>query len=97
MNSAGRTKASVGPEGRTERSNQFSDADHAVGLLEKNDEGRLAVTTVTLNPVIVYDGRKPAPDELAQLHDKAHHLCFIANSVKTRITVTLPTSLSELI
>ncbi len=68
--------------------------DHAVGMLEKNDEGRLAVTTVTLNPVILYDGRKPDADELAQLHDKAHHLCFIANSVKTRITVALPTSLS---
>lgn len=66
--------------------------DHAVGKLEKSDEGRLAVTTVTLNPVIDYDGRKPQPDELARLHDKAHHLCFIANSVKTRITVTLPTS-----
>ncbi len=69
-------------------------SDHAVGLMEKNSEGQFAVTTVTLNPVIEFDGRKPEPDELAQLHDKAHHLCFIANSVKTRITVTLPTSLS---
>ena len=65
-------------------------SDHAVGQMEKNDQGQLAVTTVTLNPVIEFDGRKPEPDELAQLHDKAHHLCFIANSVKTRITVTLP-------
>ena len=69
-------------------------SDHAVGRMEKNSEGQFAVTTVTLNPLIEFDGRKPEPDELAQLHDKAHHLCFIANSVKTRITVTLPTSLS---
>ena len=69
-------------------------SDHAVGRMEKNSEGQFAVTTVTLNPVIEFDGRKPEPDQLAQLHDKAHHLCFIANSVKTRITVTLPTSLS---
>lgn len=68
--------------------------DQAVGLLEKNDEGRLAVTTVALNPVIEFNGRKPAPDELAQLHDKAHHHCFIANSVKTRITVGEPAGLS---
>ena len=69
-------------------------SDHAVGRMEKDDEGQFAVTEVTLNPVIEFDGRQPQPDELAKLHDKAHHLCFIANSVKTRITVTLPSSLS---
>ena len=68
--------------------------DHAVGRLEKNDEGRLAVTTVTLNPAIEFKGRKPEPDELAQLHDKAHHHCLIANSVKTQITVGEPAGLS---
>ena len=72
--------------------NRYS--DHAVGRMEANDRRQFAVTTVTLNPVIEFDGRKPEPDELAQLHDKAHHLCFIANSVKTRITVALPTSRS---
>ncbi len=69
-------------------------SDHAVARMEKNDEGQFAVTAVTLRPVIEFDGRTPGPDELARLHDKAHHLCFIANSVKTRITVTPPTSVS---
>jgi organic hydroperoxide reductase OsmC/OhrA len=69
-------------------------SDHAVARMEKNDEGQFAVTAVTLNPVIEFDGRKPEPGELARLHDKAHHMCFIANSVKTRITVTPPTSVS---
>ena len=55
----------------------------------------MAVTTVTLKPVIEFNGRMPEPDELTQLHDKAHHLCFIANSVKTRITVDEPAGLTS--
>ena len=69
--------------------------DQAIGLMAKDDEGRMAVTTVTLKPVIEFNGRKPEPDELTQLHDKAHHLCFIANSVKTRITVDEPAGLTS--
>ena len=64
--------------------------DRAVGHMEKNDEGRLAVTRVVLSPVIEFAGPKPAAPQLAELHDSAHHHCFIANSVKTEITVAEP-------
>jgi len=62
--------------------------DHAVGILEKDTAGRLAITKVTLHPQVRFGGeRAPNPEELAQLHEQAHHACFIANSVKTEVLV----------
>ena len=62
--------------------------DDAVGVLEKNAEGRLAVTTVTLKPRIEFSGEKhPTPEEVATVHEKAHKACFVANSVKTEVKI----------
>ncbi len=63
--------------------------DHAVGVLEKDASGRLAITIVTLHPRIQFGGdRAPGPEELALLHEQADHACFIANSVKTDVVVS---------
>ncbi len=62
--------------------------DPAVGILEKDASGRLAITRVTLRPEVRFAGeRTPSGEELRQLHDQAHHTCFIANSVKTEVIV----------
>ncbi len=61
--------------------------DAAVGFVEKNQNGKLAVARVTLNPRIVFALRFPASEELRKLHSLAHQNCFIANSVHTVITV----------
>lgn len=62
--------------------------DAAVGVLEKNTEGRIAVTRVTLRPVIAFGGDKqPGAEELAGLHHRAHQSCMIANSVRTEVTI----------
>jgi organic hydroperoxide reductase OsmC/OhrA len=62
--------------------------DEAVGVLAKDAAGRLAVTRVTLRPQVRFGGDKlPGPEELRQLHEQAHHACFIANSVRTEIVV----------
>ena len=62
--------------------------DAAVGHLEKNAGGKLAITRVELHPNIVYSGAKqPAAADLDWLHDKAHKECFIANSVTTEVKV----------
>jgi organic hydroperoxide reductase OsmC/OhrA len=62
--------------------------DAAVGHLEKNANGKLAITRVDLHPKIVYSGPKqPAAADLDWLHDKAHKECFIANSVTTEVKV----------
>lgn len=62
--------------------------DEAVGIMEKNAEGRMAVTRVTLRPHVVFGGDSaPSADELRELHDSAHHECYIATSVKTEIRI----------
>jgi organic hydroperoxide reductase OsmC/OhrA len=65
--------------------------DHAVGVLEKNEEGRLALTRVTLRPEIDFGGdARPDDAALARLHEQAHEHCFIANSVRSEIRVEKP-------
>ena len=62
--------------------------DEAVGVLAKNERGVPWVSTVTLHPRIVYGGdRRPTPADEARMHHTAHENCFIANSVKTSVTV----------
>jgi organic hydroperoxide reductase OsmC/OhrA len=62
--------------------------DQAVGVLGKDAAGNLAMTRVTLRPRVTFSGEKqPTADDLRQLHDRAHHACFIANSVKTEVVV----------
>jgi organic hydroperoxide reductase OsmC/OhrA len=61
--------------------------DQAIGYLEKDDRGRLVMSRVVLRPKIAYAGASPSPEQLASLHDRSHHECFIANSVKTKVTV----------
>jgi len=63
--------------------------DAAVGYLEKNAQGRLAITRVELQPKIEFGAdRTPDAAELSSMHDMAHHECFIANSVLTEVKVT---------
>ena len=62
--------------------------DEAVGTMSKNERGIPWVSSVVLHPRIIYGGAKsPSRDEEEQMHHAAHEHCFIANSVKTEITV----------
>ena len=61
--------------------------DAAVGSLEKNAEGRLAITRITLHPIVVFSGTPPDAAELAKLHEAAHRNCFIANSIRSEVVV----------
>jgi len=61
--------------------------DEAEGVMEKRDDGEMWVSQVTLHPRITYQGRRPTEAERDQMHHAAHHICFIANSVKTEIVV----------
>jgi organic hydroperoxide reductase OsmC/OhrA len=62
--------------------------DQAVGHMEKNAEGKLAITKVELHPKLKFSGEhQPSEEEIAQMHHFAHENCFIANSVKTEVTV----------
>lgn len=60
--------------------------DAATGVMEKNAEGKVAMTVVTLHPEVAFSGeRQPSREELHKLHHDAHEACFIANSVKTEV------------
>jgi organic hydroperoxide reductase OsmC/OhrA len=62
--------------------------DEAVGVVTKNETGKMWVSAVTLNPKIVFSGDKlPSAEDQERLHHGAHDNCFIANSVKTDVTV----------
>ena len=61
--------------------------DHAEGVMEDIGAGRYAVTKVTLHPAITWMGDAPSQAKLDEMHREAHETCFIANSVKTDVTV----------
>lgn len=62
--------------------------DRAVGVMEKNAEGKVAITRITLRPAIVFSGaRQPTAIELDALHHDAHTHCYIANSIKAEVVV----------
>lgn len=60
--------------------------DAAVGVMEKDSSGKLAMTRVTLRPETRFaGGKQPTADELVTLHHEAHEQCFIARSVRTDV------------
>jgi organic hydroperoxide reductase OsmC/OhrA len=60
--------------------------DEAIGVMRKNADGKLAITTVTLRPDVRFSGEnRPTPGEIAHMHHDAHEQCFIASSVKTDV------------
>ncbi len=61
--------------------------DHAEGVMETIAPGKQGVTKVVLHPQIAWAGAAPDDEALDHLHHEAHDLCFIANSVKTEVSV----------
>lgn len=60
--------------------------DAAAGVMAKDRDGRIAITTVTLHPQVQFSGgSRPEPATLEAMHHAAHENCFIANSVKTDV------------
>jgi organic hydroperoxide reductase OsmC/OhrA len=63
--------------------------DEAVGVMGRNERGASWVSSVRLQPRILYSGEKlPTPADEDRLHHAAHEECFIANSIRTEVTVT---------
>jgi organic hydroperoxide reductase OsmC/OhrA len=62
--------------------------DSAVGMMEHNQDGNLAMTKVILRPQIVFTGDNlPTEAQVQALHQAAHHQCYLANSVKTEVVI----------
>jgi len=65
--------------------------DDAIGVMTKNERGKLFVSKTTLRPRIAFSGAKqPSAAELDQLHHHAHEECYIANSVLTEVVIEAP-------
>lgn len=65
--------------------------DTATATMGKNEAGKEYVHGIVLAPRVRFSGPNPPSNaEIEALHHRAHDDCFIANSVKTRVSVVLP-------
>ncbi len=62
-------------------------ADEAAGVMDRDASNKLAMTQVALRPRVRFSGKSPSEAEHVAMHERAHASCFIANSVKTVVTV----------
>jgi organic hydroperoxide reductase OsmC/OhrA len=63
--------------------------DDASCVLGKDEAGLTMVASATLRPTIRFSADKvPTPEVFNALHERAHRACFIANSVRTAVTIT---------
>ena len=57
--------------------------DKAISYLGKNNEGRMYVNKIELNPQIIFDNDfNLSDDEMHKMKERSHKYCFIANSFK---------------
>ena len=62
--------------------------DDAVGVLGRDERGRMSITAITLRPEATFSGEsRPDAAALADLHHRAHEACYIANSIRAPVTV----------
>ena len=64
----------------------ISYTDKADATLGKNLKGQMAVTKITLHPVIQFEGDfTVSTQELEEMHDRSHRYCFIFNSLSADV------------
>lgn len=61
--------------------------DLAEGRMDRNEAGKLVMLEVCLRPEVEWDGDQPDTVTVAAIHHSAHDECFIANSVRTKVTI----------
>jgi organic hydroperoxide reductase OsmC/OhrA len=65
--------------------------DPASGVLTEISEGVYWVSEVMLKPTITFAASQEVmPNAITRIHELAHEECFIANSIKTKVTVRGP-------
>lgn len=64
--------------------------DAAAGCMERDSEGNISITKVTLRPKTNFSAAaEPSLEQLEEMHHQSHKQCFIANSVKTKIVTEI--------
>jgi organic hydroperoxide reductase OsmC/OhrA len=62
--------------------------DNALGVMTKNEAGKLYISAIALNPKISWSGEtQPTDADIAELHERAHAECYIANSIRATVTI----------
>lgn len=62
--------------------------DEAVGVLGRDERGKTSITMITLRPAATFSGALvPDPAAIDALHHRAHEACYIANSIRSEVTV----------
>lgn len=70
------------------RLNVATYTDAATAELGKNEQGKVAVTKMVLNPKVVFaEGVEVSQETLEKIHEKAHANCFIANSIACEVQI----------
>lgn len=65
--------------------------DVAIGRMTENVHGKPWISSVTLQPEILFsETNVPDRFEVEKMHHDAHEQCFIANSIKTKIDIKIP-------
>jgi organic hydroperoxide reductase OsmC/OhrA len=64
----------------------LSYVDRPHGVVEKNAEGRLAITRIELHPKVVFEEDVESA-ALAKLHDSAHRNCFVSASLRADVHI----------
>ena len=60
--------------------------DKADAVLGKNSKGQMAITKITLHPVVGFEGDFSIGDqEMKEMHDRSHRYCFVANSLSDEV------------
>jgi organic hydroperoxide reductase OsmC/OhrA len=64
--------------------------DYAEAHPGKNLKGQMSVTRIDLHPVVRFDTGFAVKDEdLAQMQDRAHRYCFIANTLAESVEINI--------
>ncbi len=61
----------------------YEDLPEAV--MGKTPEGSTFIAKITLQPKVTWSGNPPTEAQLTEWHDKAHHDCYIANTLKSEM------------
>ncbi|MDX1738955.1 MAG: OsmC family protein [Alphaproteobacteria bacterium] len=64
--------------------------DKAIAYLGKNPKGQMSVSKIDLHPIVRFDsGFSVSSDEMAEMQDRAHRYCFIANSLSDTVEINI--------
>tara|TARA_B100001057_G_scaffold239937_1_gene240173 strand:- start:15 stop:461 length:447 start_codon:yes stop_codon:yes gene_type:complete len=64
--------------------------DKAISYLGKNNEGRMFVNKIQLNPEIIFSKDfKVSSDEILKMKERSHKYCFIANSLSRDVEIEI--------